>query len=157
MEKIAKGVNKINFTILYGNYCYIFIENFPQKFSPCTITGCVKDSIPSSSLRWNIVYRIPCKDFPSTYIGQIDRYLKTRIQEHKNSIKHLNSNRTALTNHVISTKHSFDFERATILSFEPFNKKRIIDEMILIKADKNLINHRTDVANLSLIYNSFIQ
>ena len=23
------------FTMLYGNYCYIFIENFPQKFSPC--------------------------------------------------------------------------------------------------------------------------
>ena len=35
MGKIAKGVNKIHFTILYGNYCYIFIENFPWKFSPC--------------------------------------------------------------------------------------------------------------------------
>ena len=23
------------FTMLYGNYCYTFIENFPQKFSPC--------------------------------------------------------------------------------------------------------------------------
>ena len=23
------------FTMLYGNYCCIFIENFPQKFSPC--------------------------------------------------------------------------------------------------------------------------
>ena len=35
MGKIAKGVNKINFTMLYGNYCYIIIDNFPQKFSPC--------------------------------------------------------------------------------------------------------------------------
>ena len=35
MGKIANGVNKIYFTMLYGNYCYIFIENFPQKFSPC--------------------------------------------------------------------------------------------------------------------------
>ena len=24
--------------MLYGNYCYITIENFPQKFSPCSIT-----------------------------------------------------------------------------------------------------------------------
>ena len=24
------------FTMLYGNYCYIFIENFSQKFSPCS-------------------------------------------------------------------------------------------------------------------------
>ena len=22
--------------MLYGNYCYIIIENFPQKFSPCS-------------------------------------------------------------------------------------------------------------------------
>ena len=28
MKKIAKGVNKIYFTMLYGNYCFIFIENF---------------------------------------------------------------------------------------------------------------------------------
>ena len=35
MEKIAKGVNNINFTMLYGNYCYIIIENFPQKFTLC--------------------------------------------------------------------------------------------------------------------------
>ena len=37
MGKIAKGVNKINCTMLYGNYCYIIIENFPQKFSPCSM------------------------------------------------------------------------------------------------------------------------
>ena len=35
MGKIAKGVNKINFTMLYGDYCYTIIGNFPQKFSPC--------------------------------------------------------------------------------------------------------------------------
>ena len=23
------------FNMLYGNYCFIFIENFPQKFCPC--------------------------------------------------------------------------------------------------------------------------
>ena len=36
MGKIARSINKINFTMLHGSYCYIFIENFPQKFSPCT-------------------------------------------------------------------------------------------------------------------------
>ena len=34
MGKIARGVNKIHITMLYGNYCYIFIENFRQKFAP---------------------------------------------------------------------------------------------------------------------------
>ena len=28
------------FTMLYGDYCYIFIENFPQKFSPCNEPNC---------------------------------------------------------------------------------------------------------------------
>ena len=37
MGKIANGVNKINFTILYDSYCYIIIENFPQKSSPCIV------------------------------------------------------------------------------------------------------------------------
>ena len=39
MGQIAKGVNKINFTLLYGNYCYIIIENFHKEFSPCGVFG----------------------------------------------------------------------------------------------------------------------
>ena len=27
--------------MLYGTYCYIIIENFPQKFSPCVLEGVV--------------------------------------------------------------------------------------------------------------------
>ena len=33
--KIRQRCQKNKFTVLYGNYCYIFLENFPQKFSPC--------------------------------------------------------------------------------------------------------------------------
>ena len=29
MGKIVEGINKMNFTMLYGNYCYNFIDNFP--------------------------------------------------------------------------------------------------------------------------------
>ena len=35
MGKIAKGGNEINFTMMYGIFCHIIIENYPQKFSPC--------------------------------------------------------------------------------------------------------------------------
>ena len=48
MGKIAKRVNKINFTMLYGNYCYIIIENFPQTFSPCSIAEPAR-ALPSSA------------------------------------------------------------------------------------------------------------
>ena len=33
-SKNRQRYEKNNFTMLYGNYCYIIIENFPQKFSP---------------------------------------------------------------------------------------------------------------------------
>ena len=49
MGKIAKGVDKIKFTMLYGNYCYIITENFPKKFSPCILKAPTKfGSIPES-------------------------------------------------------------------------------------------------------------
>ena len=35
MGKIAEGSNKMHFTMLYGNYCYIFIEHIFLKFSAC--------------------------------------------------------------------------------------------------------------------------
>ena len=73
-----------------------------------------------------------------------------RIQEHRNSMKHSNSNRIVLTHHALSTKHRFDFERAGFY-LKVYYKKAIISEMIDIKANKNSINHRTDIANLSLI------
>ena len=33
--KNRQGCQKNKFTMLYGNYYYIFIENFPQQLSPC--------------------------------------------------------------------------------------------------------------------------
>ena len=41
------------FTMLYGNYCYIFIENFPQKFSSCgeTVTQAREQCVGLSVVR----------------------------------------------------------------------------------------------------------
>ena len=52
MGKIAKGVDKINFTMLYSNYCYIIVENFPQKLSLCTITLSVANRGVSRIYPW---------------------------------------------------------------------------------------------------------
>ena len=46
-EKNRQRCQQNTFTMLYGNYCYTLIQNFPRKFSPCTMcvwvitTGCV--------------------------------------------------------------------------------------------------------------------
>ena len=41
--------------MLYGNYCYIIIENFPQKFSPCTLGA---TDIPSFYFVHRIIHRL---------------------------------------------------------------------------------------------------
>ena len=56
MGKIAKGVNKMHFTMLYGNYCYIFIENIPKKFSPCSNEN--KNLVGTAFQHYKIVIRI---------------------------------------------------------------------------------------------------
>ena len=46
------------FIMLYGNYCYIFIENFPQKFSPCSLKEFENEKWPKVGylpLLWFIV------------------------------------------------------------------------------------------------------
>ena len=48
--KIAKGVNKINFTMLYGDYCYTIIGNIPQKFSPCRKNNCLRKKFKKKQL-----------------------------------------------------------------------------------------------------------
>ena len=91
---------------LLKSYDINLVDN--NKHNRYTITGSVMEKLPLS-LRSNIVYRIPCKDCHSTYIGQTKRYLKNRIQEHMTSLKHVDSDHTALTHHVKSINHNFNF------------------------------------------------
>ena len=42
-----------------------------------------KDVLPHDSKK-NVVYKINCKNCNASYVGQTDRKLKTRINEHKN-------------------------------------------------------------------------
>ncbi|XP_070169418.1 uncharacterized protein [Polyergus mexicanus] len=44
-----------------------------------------KDDI-SKEFHRNVVYKISCKDCDTSYVGQTSRFLKTRIQEHRNHI-----------------------------------------------------------------------
>lgn len=135
------------------NYNINLVTN--NKHNISKITGNTKDKIETLE-KTNVVYEIPCKDCESRYIGQTKRHLKTRIQEHKRSINHLDNDHTALARHVKNTKHNFDFDKTRVLENEENLKKRLTIEMIKIKKEKNSVNYRTDIEKLSIIYNSVI-
>ena len=76
--------------------------------------------------------------------------------EHARSVKN-KDNKTALAEHATSYKHSFDFKNTKILDIENILKKRLFLEMIYIQRENSAVNHKTDIENLSVIYNNVIK
>ena len=65
-----------------------------------------------------VVYCIPCRTCSDVYIGQTDRLLKTRIDEHKAAVKHAKSDISAVAEHVWLREHQVDFQSVSILAHE---------------------------------------
>lgn len=96
----------------------------------------------------HLVYKIPCLDCNSFYIGQTIQHLGERIKAHK----YAKSASTALTKHKEETGHNFNFPETSILVSEKNTFKRSILEMIHINLEKNSINNKSEINNLSKIY-----
>lgn len=111
----------------------------------------LKTKTPKNKIS-NIVYEIPCNDCPGVYIGQTSQYLENRIKSHKYDKK----NKTALTNHETTKKHTFNFENTKIIKSENITKKRELHEMLHIQKTKNAVNDKKDVTYLGKIYAGII-
>ena len=99
------------------------IENtFQKKMFPT-----LKDKT-LTKFKYNIIYEINCIQCNKKYIGQTCRFLHNRLLEHTRSIKKIENkeNKTALAEHAITNKHSFDFKNTKILDFKNNFKKRLI-------------------------------
>ena len=105
---------------------------------------------------YNIIYEINCIQCKKKYIGQTCRFLHNRLLEHARSIKN-KENKTALAEHAITNKHSFDFKNTKILDFENNLKKRLMLEMIYIQKVNASVNYKADIENLSAIYYNIIK
>ena len=99
----------------------------------------------------HVVYKIPCNDCSKVYIGETKQYLEERIKGHKYA-----NNLTALKKHTLNANHTFNFDNTEILEKEHNTKARCILEMIQIKTHTNAVNDKTDINNLSKIYNLII-
>lgn len=58
--------------------------------------------------RSDIVYKIECSNCKASYVGQIGRLLKTRIDEHRNHINRNSNQRSVITEHRVNSGHDFD-------------------------------------------------
>ena len=114
-------------------------------------------SLPTQKkFKYNIIYEINCIQCNKKYIGQTCRFLHTRLLENARSVKN-EENKTALAEHAITYKHSFDFKNTKILDIENNLKKRLFLKMIHIQKENSTVNYKTDIENLSAIYNNIIK
>ena len=144
-EQLCKILKKSKLQIIFT------IENTLQKKMFPTL----KDKT-QKKFKNNIIYEITCIQCNKKYIGQTCRFLHNRLLEHARSVKN-KENKTALAEHATTYKHSFDFNNTKILDTENNIKKRLLLEMIYIEKENSSINYKTDIENLSAIYNNIIK
>ena len=92
-----------------------------------------------TKFKYNIIYEINCIQCNKKYIGQTYCFLHNRLLEDARSVIN-EENKTALAEHAITYKHSFDFRNTKILDFENNLEIRIILEMIPIQEENSSIN-----------------
>jgi len=78
------------------------------------------------------------------YVRQTKRKLNIRIAEHKKDINKKISNHSVITEHRIEFDYDFGWKNPKILDIEKHYQKRLISEVMNIKAQKKTINLQSD-------------
>ena len=97
------------------------------------------------------VYEIPCKACDQVYIGQTNRRIKVRRDEHINAVKKQEP-ASSLAQHVSLTSHTIDFENTRMITAIEKKTTRIIREAIEIEKRTNCMNTRDDAQRLPRIW-----
>ena len=121
-----------------------------------------KDRLPLLK-NTNVIYKIPCSNCSSSYIGETLQHLSKRVTRHKSDEKkHKKDNSkslvdgTALAQHARDKNHSFDFDNILILAKENNIKKRKIREIVeILKNDT--CNFKSDSQNLCAMYGDVLK
>ena len=112
-----------------------------------------KDPIPKTSVT-GPVYHIPCSSCEADYVGETERSLKARFDEHRRP-----SSTTSEVSRLIHTDckgRTVHIEEAKILTVEPKWFERGVKEAISIRALHPSINRDGGRYNLPPVYNNMI-
>lgn len=97
---------------------------------------------------------IPCANCNDrNYIGTTKQSLQTRLNQHKNTVKNKQSERSALAAHAVDNRHDFNYADTTVLFKCRQYFKRMFLEEVAIKTSKTCVNLKSkEAANISNIY-----
>ena len=109
-----------------------------------------KDKPPPSGASG--IYRVPCIDCDSVYIGQTRRSIATRLQEHAAAISSSKIERSSVAEHAVEHSHSIDMINAD--KVKTVNKNYKLDaweSLFMANATTTLMN-REDAPIISLLF-----
>ncbi|KAK5650479.1 hypothetical protein RI129_001509 [Pyrocoelia pectoralis] len=112
-----------------------------------------KDQIPGESQG---IYEVPCDGCIRSYIGQTNRRLNVRAQEHQLAIKQHNTS-SSLATHRLETGHHIDTGKIKLLAPAYTLQERIIREAIEIEKRPLALNKRDDTSRIPSVWKLVIR
>ncbi|CAB0012424.1 unnamed protein product [Nesidiocoris tenuis] len=102
-------------------------------------------------LQSGVVYKVPCRDCSTSYVGHTISYLKVRMARHGRDCRGRLEDGTMLSHHAIETGHEFDFDNVTIEDRERKRGRREFKEKLHILLTDNCCNKRTDGSPIATV------
>ncbi|VDM06340.1 unnamed protein product [Schistocephalus solidus] len=90
----------------------------------------------------NVIYRIPCANCPSAYVGHTGRQLGTRINEHKLAIRRRDPLYHVLA-HAVDCDHRFNWDATEVDAMA--NTKHAREFLKAWRSNTNSINRHVDL------------
>lgn len=98
----------------------------------------VKDKLPKDAFP-GVVYKIPCVDCKSVYIGETGNF-RQRMCQHQNDVAKKKVTSDALAEHAATTDHTIDWTNVSIIGKERNWKSRPYLESLEIQSTKQTLN-----------------
>ena len=101
------------------------------------------------------VYHIACSECDASYIGETERSLKARFQEHRRPSS--TTSEVSRHIHVDQPEHSVDMDKTRILAVEPRWFERGVKEAIYIRLNNPTLNKDGGRYNLPPVWNNLLK
>ena len=120
----------------------------------------------------DVIYSVPCKNCPVSYIGETGREFDKRLEEHRVEAEKLSTgiktsatckssqsvdHKSAISDHVVDNNRLIDWDEARIIGKESDRYERWIKEAIAIRKQGTTMNRDEGQYQLSHVFNDLLK